>query len=141
MKRFYLLAALALAGCSLFHTEPAHSATLVASWDNPVINTDGSTIADTGVESLASVRIEFGTCAADGVSFGVKAGEFSRTRVAGQPLPSTATNNVPPGKTCIRVLVRNVAGNESPPSNVANHVYPAATPSAPKNVIATEPSP
>ena len=127
-----LLAAFALAGCSLFHSPPAAAGTLVASWDNPTTNVDGTPIPDTGPESLQTWRIEYGTCSAPGV-FGTKVGEFIRTRPAGGAPLTTATNNLPPGNTCVRVYVANAAGNESSPSNVASKVIDAATPRSPTN--------
>lgn len=136
MKRLIsVLGMLALAACAT-HSPPAGAATVTVTWENPTLNVDGTPIPDAGLESLQYVRIEYGSCI-NGTQFGTKAGEFIRTRAAGQPMLTTATNNVPPGLTCIRAFVQNMAGNESPPSNVASHAVPAATPRAPTNVTAT----
>lgn len=136
MKRFFpLLALVLLVGCSLLHSPPVHASTLTVTWVNPTTNTDGSTIADTGAESLASVRVEFGTC--NGAAFGTKAGEFTRTRTTGQAMLTTATNNVPPGNTCVRALITNASGKESVASNVSATVVQPSTPNAPTNVTAT----
>ncbi len=123
------VAVMALAGCSLLHSPPASASTITVEWDPITVNTDGSPVPDTGPESIASIRIEFGTCVSG--AFGVKGGEFIRTRVAGQPAPTSAVNNVPPGMTCVRAYAKNVAGNEGPTSNVASTVVAPSTPSAP----------
>jgi hypothetical protein len=133
MKRFLpILAAVVLAGCSLLHSPPASAATVTATWTNPTTNTDNSAIPDTGAESLQSVRIEYGTCVSG--AFGVKAGEFVRTRVAGQPMLTTATNNVPTGLTCFRAFVTNASGAESAPSNLTTTTVNPSTPRSPTNL-------
>lgn len=121
-KILSLIALVALSACATV----AGASTLTVSWTNPVLNTDESPIPDTGAESLQVARIEYGTCVSG--AFGVKTGEFTRTRVPGQPMPSNAVNNVPTGLTCTRVLVKNVAGNESVPSNVSSTTVAPSTP-------------
>lgn len=138
MKSVYLFVAmLALAGCSLLHSPPVQAGTLIVTWVNPTTNVDGSIISTVQgqTEALQVWRIEYGTCLA-GNAFGVKAGEFVRTRAAGGPEIATATNNVPPGLTCVRVSVANVAGNESGASNVASRTIAPAVPNPPTNVQA-----
>jgi hypothetical protein len=134
MRKFVSLVALALVGCSMFHSPPAAAATITVTWSNPLTNTDGSTILDTGPESLNTWRIEYGTCVAG--AFGVKAGEFVRTRAVGGAPLTTATNNVPPGLTCVRAFVANVSGVESDASNVSSRTVPASKPNPPTNVTA-----
>lgn len=127
MKRYLLpLALLALAGV-------ASAATVTTSWTNPTTNTDGSAIPATGAGSLTQARIEYGTC--NGALFGVKAGEVVR------PMPvTTATLNLQPGTTCVRVKVTNTYANESAASNVATRVIDAPTPSPPTNLTVSEPT-
>lgn len=130
-KLLSLVALVALAGCSLLHSPPAGAATSVITWANPTTNTDGSPIIATGDEtSLASWRIEFGTCASG--AFGTKAGEVVR---AGAAL-TTATLNTQSGLKCFRVFVTNVAGVESNASNVASRTIAAPTPNAPTSATA-----
>lgn len=129
------LVCLVLAGCALFHSPPAAASTLTVTWTNPTLNTDDTPIPATGGESLNSWRIEYGTCAAPNV-FGVKAGEFVRTRAPGGPPLTTATNNVPTGLTCARVFVANVAAKESDASNVASKAVEASTPKPPTGALA-----
>lgn len=136
MKSIYLLVSMILlAGCSLLHSPPAEAGTLVVTWVNPTTNEDNSPVTATQgqPESLQVWRIEYGTCGVGG-AFGVKAGEFTRTRVAGGPELTTGTNNVPPGNTCSRVSVANTAGGESVASNVVARVVAPATPKAPVNL-------
>ena len=135
-KVLSLLPMLTLVACASFHSPPAEASTITATWVNPTTNTDGSTIptAAGAPESLQSWRVEYGTCVAG--SFGVKAGEFVRTRAAGGPALTTATNNVPPGLTCIRVYASNVSGGESDASNVASTTVAPSKPNPPTNVVA-----
>jgi hypothetical protein len=128
------IAALALAGCSLF-PQPAEAGTVVVSWVNPTMNTDGSTIptAQGQPEALQRWRVEYGSCSATN-TLAVKAGEFVRDRApAGLPITS-ATQNLPAGNTCVRVLVANTAGVESDASNTVSRVIPAAKPAPPTDV-------
>jgi hypothetical protein len=104
----------------------AHSATVTTTWVNPTKNTDGTDIPATGVGSLASAKVEYGTCGPNNV-FGTKAGEVLRNMPA-----SSATLNLNPGTTCVRVTVTNTYGIESPPSNVASRVVDPPTPQPPQ---------
>lgn len=134
-KLLSLVAFVALAGCSLLHSPPATAATSVVSWTNPLANTDGSPIVAAGDESsLASWRIEFGTCSAPNV-FGAKAGEVTRTGVA----LTSAILNTQSGLKCFRVFVKNVAGNESDVSNVASRTIDAPKP-GPVTGVTSSPS-
>lgn len=110
----------------------ARSDTVTASWVNPVLNNNGSAIPATGAGSLASARLEYGTCV--GTAFGTKAGEVVRA----MPV-TTVTLNLDPGTTCIRVKVTNTFGLESAASNVAVKVVSPPTPGAPTNLTVTEP--
>lgn len=103
----------------------ARAATVTVTWTPPTTNTDESPIPATGEGSLTNYRIEYGTCI--GAAFGTKAGEVTR------PAPATsATLNLNPGTTCVRVSVANTYGNESAPSNVASKVVAPPTPKPPQ---------
>ncbi len=134
MRKHLFVAAVAalLSACATI----AGASTITVTWDNPTDNTDSSLIPATqgAPEALQTWRIEYGTCV--GSAFGTKAGEFTRTRAVGGPPLTTATNNVPTGLTCVRVLVANTAGNESSPSNVASRTVAPSTPKNPTNAVA-----
>lgn len=139
MKRYVPLALFVsfLVGCSLFPPR-AQGATVVISWVNPVTNTDDTPIptAQGEPEALQAWRIEYGSCTATG-EFGIRIGEFTRTRATLGPALESATQNLPPGQKCFRVYVSNTFGVESGASNVAAREVPAATPRPPTNVTAT----
>lgn len=52
---------------------PALAADITTTWTYPTQNTDGSAIPASGAGSIASSRVEWGTCA--GAAFGTKLGE------------------------------------------------------------------
>lgn len=132
-----IVAILALAGCSLFHSPPAEAATVIVTWTNPTLNMDDTPIPATQgqPEALQTWRIEYGTCAAGG-AFGTRVGEFTRTRTTGGPVLTSATQNLPAGNTCVRVFVSNFAGRESDASNVVARDVPAGRPRPAVNVQA-----
>lgn len=139
MKRHIsLIAILALAACASTHSPPAEAGTSTLSWVNPTKNTDGSNIVDDNVDetSLASWRIEFGTCSAGNV-FGTKVGEVIRTRPVAGSLTGGVINTAS-GLKCFRVLVTNKSGKESLASNVASRTVESPTPNAPTNVTVAE---
>lgn len=112
---FILLAASAIAA----------AATLSTSWTNPTQNTDSSAIPATGPGSIASTRVEYGSCS--GTAFGTKSGE-----VTVQGAATTASiPNLGPGTWCARAYTTNTYGSESGPSNVASKVIAAPTPNPP----------
>lgn len=119
---------LCLAG-ALIACTAAEAATHVVTWTNPVQNTDDTAIPASGEGSLASARIEWGTCSAAGV-FGTAAGSVARPRGTGA-MPTTATLNLPVGTSCMRVFVSNTYGSESGASNVTFRTIDAPTPKPP----------
>jgi hypothetical protein len=125
MKEHRLIGAFAIILLALCITGIAQAATVTVTWVLPTTNTDGSTIPATGAGSLASVRVEYGTC--NGTAFGTKAGEVSRPGNS-----TTATLNLQPGTTCVRAFATNTYGIESPASNVASKVVDPPTPNAPQ---------
>lgn len=134
MKHVLLLAVISLLGSFV----PSHADTVTATWTNPTQNTNGTAIPASGSGALDGARLEYGTCSAPGV-FGTKAGEVARPRGSGS-MPTTATVNLQPGTSCLRVLVYNTFGNTSTPSNVAVSVVSAPTPGAPTNLTVSEPT-
>jgi hypothetical protein len=136
MKRFFpLISLVVLAGCSLLNSPPADAATSIVDFVHPTTNNDNSPIVDNGTDetSLASWRVEFGTCSAPNV-FGVKAGEVIRTRPVGGASLTSVTLNTQSGLKCFRVFVTNLAGRESDASNVASRTIEAPTPRSPTGV-------
>lgn len=103
----------------------AYAATVNVSWTNATKNTDDSSIPSSGPGSIASTRVEIGTC--NGTAFGTKVGEFTVQGAA-----TTATSpNLQPGTWCARAFHTNTYGSESGPSNVAVKVIAAPTPQPP----------
>lgn len=91
----------------------------------PTKNTDGSNVTATGATSLASLRVEYGTCNAG--AFGMKTGEFSSTTLT-SPVTSVTSPNLAAGTYCARVYVKNAGGQESAPTNVVQGDVPVPTP-------------
>ena len=107
-------------------TPSALGADARVSWVMPTANTDGSAIPATGAGSIASTRVEYGTCV--GTAFGTRAGEV----VVNAPATETTITGFAPGATnCFRAFVRNSYGNESAASNVAVRTFPTPTPNPP----------
>jgi len=122
MKKIMLSALLVM-----FVSMAAWAANMTYTWKNATTNTDGSAIPTTGGGSIASTRIEYGTC--NGLAFGVKVGEV----VTSGPVETAATPNVAPGTYCSRAYNKNTYGNESGPTLVVQKVIDAPTPNPPSN--------
>lgn len=105
----------------------AMAATISASWQNATTNTDSTAIPATGAGSIATTRVEYGTC--NGTDFGQKQGEV----VVAGTATSAVTPNLPPGRYCARAIHINTYGVESDPSNVAVKVIEAPKPRPPAN--------
>jgi hypothetical protein len=104
----------------------AYAADATITWTMPTQNTDNSAIPASGSGSIASTRVEWGTCS--GTSFGTKAGE----RIVNAPATTTTITGLTSGSTfCFRAFVRNTAGAESAASNVVSRVMPSPTPKPP----------
>lgn len=106
----------------LFAVSAANAATVSISIAPPTQNTDNTAIPATGAGSIASYRVEYGTCV--GTAFGVRAGEITLTA-------PTGTVDVGPGTYCFRAFARNTFGQESAASNVATRVVNPPTPQPP----------
>lgn len=103
------------------------AATANVSWQNPTQNTDNTAIPASGPGSIASTRIEYGTCIA--TAFGTKLGEFI---VTGQA-EAGVSPDLAPGTYCARAYTKNTYGTESDSSNVAQKVIAAPKPKPPSN--------
>jgi len=103
----------------------ATSAIATLTWILPNQNEDGTTIPLSGSGSLVETRIEYGTCLSGG-GFGTKSGQV----IVPVPATSVEINSFSSGQTvCFRAFAKNMAGQESAPSNVASKTF---TPSPPK---------
>ena len=109
----------------------ASAADVGVSWTQPTSNTDGSTIPASGSGSIASNRIEWGTCS--GSAFGTKAGE----KVVSPAATNTTVVGLTPGTHCFRAYATNTYGTESAASNVASKVIAPPTPNPPVVTTAT----
>lgn len=100
-------------------------------WTQPTTNEDSSPIPATGPGSIASNRVEWGSCA--GTGFGTKVAEKVVTPAA----TSTTVPNLGPQTWCFRVYATNTYGVESNPSGVASRIVTPPKPSAPTITTAT----
>lgn len=119
--RRYLGLVLALVGAA------ALAASVTATWEHPTQNVDDSAIPASGAGSIASTRIEWGTC--NGAAFGSKAGEV----VVPAPGKTTSIPNLGVGTWCARAFAKNTYGEESDASAVAQKVIAAPKPKPPAN--------
>lgn len=110
----------------------AIAADLTVTWTPPTQNTDGSAIPASGAGSVASARVEWGTCA--GSSFGTAAGQ----QIVAAPAVTATVTGLAPATWCVRVFARNTYGAESAASNVASRTLAPPTPRPPTSVTATE---
>lgn len=104
----------------------AFAADATVSWTNPTQNTDNTAIPATGAGSIASTRIEFGTCS--GAAFGTKAGEVT---APGSSTSIVISGHAPGATVCFRAYAKNTFGVESAASAVASKDFPAPTPKPP----------
>lgn len=122
MKKYFFAALAAAFATATF------AAILTVSWTNATQNTDNTAIPASGPGSIASTRIEYGSCAGTNV-FGTKAGEVT---VTGQGTTASLPN-LGPGTYCARAFHTNTYGEESGPSNVASKTIAAPVPKPPSN--------
>lgn len=109
----------------------AQAADASVSWTMPTQNTDNTPIPATGSGSIASSRVEWGSCI--GTAFGTKAGE------ATVPAPATSyvVADLAPATWCFRAYAKNTFGVESGPSVVVSKVIVPPTPKPPVITVAT----
>lgn len=115
---------------SLLVSVSALAATATVRWTPPVTNVGGSAIPFEGPGSIASFRVEWGSCGSPGV-FGTPSG----SAIVPVPATSFTTPDLAPATYCFRVFATNTYAVESASSNVASAIFPAPTPGAPTNVI------
>ena len=100
--------------------------TATVTWTPPTTNTDGSAIPASGAGSIASYRVEWGSCVSG--AFGTKAGE----QVVTAPTTSLVVTPLTAGQTyCFRAYAKNTFGAESGPSSVASKLIPPPVPNPP----------
>jgi len=105
---------------------PAIAADISVSWSNPTRDVDNVLLPATGPQSLASTRVQYGSCS--GALFGAVIGQA----VVPAPATTTIITGLPSGSTyCVRAFSRNVAGDESAASNVVSRVIPTSPPQPP----------
>ena len=108
----------------LLFSIPVFAADVRVSWTQPVQNVDGSAIPVSGAGSIASNRIEWGSCV--GTAFGTAAGS--------QSIPAATSYTVTgldPATYCFRVTATNTYGAASSVSNVAQRIVPPPVPNPP----------
>ncbi len=101
---------------------------VTVSWAQPTANTNGTAIPASGAGSIASNRVEYGSCS--GTNFGTRAGE----RVVSPAATSAVVPNLAPGAHCFRVFATNTYGVESLASAVVSRSIAAPTPNPPTAV-------
>jgi len=118
-----------LAGIALcLSAQPTRAGDAALTWTLATQNTDGSAIPASGPTSLASTRVEWGTC--NGSDFGTASGQ--------QTVPTPATTytvtGLAAGVWCFRAYSRTVAGLESAPTVVVTKTILQAPPNPPGNL-------
>lgn len=111
---------------------PSHAGDAVLTWTLATQNTDGTAIPASGPTSLASTRVEWGSCS--GSNFGTKAGE----QIVAKPATTYTITNLAPGTYCFRAYSRTVAGVESAPTNVVSKTILQAPPNPPGNLAVAD---
>ena len=126
-----VLASWAVLGLTAFGVTRALAADVAVTWTQPTTNTDGSAIPATGPGSIASNRIEWGTC--NGTAFGTKVGE----RVVSPVATSATVTGLGPATWCFRAYATNTYAQESAASNAAQRVVNPPVPNPPVVTQAT----
>lgn len=111
---------------------PTHAGDAVLTWTLATQNTDGTAIPASGPTSLASTRVEWGSCS--GSNFGTKAGE----QVVAKPATTYTVTNLSAGTYCFRAYSRTVAGVESAPTNAVTKTILQAPPNPPGNLAVAD---
>lgn len=107
------------------------AADVAVTWTQPTTNTDGSAIPATGPGSIASNRVEWGTC--NGAAFGTKVGE----RVVSPAATSATVTGLGPATWCFRAYATNTYAQESAASNAASRIVSPPVPNPPVVTQAT----
>lgn len=101
------VAGLLLLAASFFGMTVTHAATADLTWTYPATNTDGTAIPASGAGSIASTKLEWGTCS--GALFGTKAGEAT----VNAPAKAYSVTGLGVGTHCFRAAVVNSFGTQS----------------------------
>ena len=107
---------------------PTHAGDAVLTWTLATQNTDGSAIPASGPTSLASTRVEWGTCS--GSNFGTASGQ----QIVATPAVTYTITGLAAGVWCFRAYSRTVAGLESAPTVVVTKTILQAPPQPPGNL-------
>lgn len=100
-------------------------------WQNATTNTDGSTIATTGDEALASTTVKYSVCVAGDID------TTFQEQVVPFPGENTVVNGLTVGEWCFRSYHTTIGGTNSADTSVISQVVTAPTPNPP-NVFAVE---
>jgi len=115
-----------LIALALFVPTVVYAADTTVTWQHPTLNVDGTSIPATGPGSVASTRVQVGTCS--GSAFGTVTAE---NIVSGQGTSNTFTGIAPGTTVCFRAYSRNTYGEESATSNIVARIIPAPVPRPP----------
>lgn len=126
----YTALSVAIALC--LGASPTHAGDAVLTWTLATQNTDGTAIPASGPTSLASTRVEWGSCS--GSNFGTKAGE----QIVAKPATTYTVTNLSAGTYCFRAYSRTVAGLESAPTNAVTKTILQAPPNPPGNLVVAD---
>ena len=107
---------------------PANAGDAALTWTLATANTDGSAIPASGPTSLASTRVEWGTCS--GSNFGTAIGQ----QTVATPATTYTITGLAAGVWCFRAYSRTVAGLESAPTNAVTKTILQAPPQPPGNL-------
>lgn len=107
---------------------PANAGDAALTWTLATQNTDGSAIPASGPTSLASTRVEWGTCS--GSNFGTAIGQ----QTVATPATTYTITGLAAGVWCFRAYSRTVAGLESAPTNAVTKTILQAPPQPPGNL-------
>ena len=107
---------------------PAIAGDAALTWTLATQNTDGSAIPASGPTSLASTRVEWGTCS--GSNFGTAVGQ----QIVATPATTYTITGLAAGVWCFRAYSRTVAGLESAPTNAVTKTILQAPPNPPGNL-------
>ena len=111
---------------------PANAGDAVLTWTLATQNTDGSAIPASGPTSLASTRVEWGTCS--GSNFGTASGQ----QIVATPAVTYTVTGLAAGVWCFRAYSRTVAGLESAPTVAVTKTILQAPPNPPGNLTVAD---
>ena len=108
--------------------KPTWAGDAALTWTLATANTAGSAIPASGPTSLASTRVEWGTCS--GSNFGTASGQ----QIVATPATTYTITGLAAGTWCFRAYSRTVAGLESAPTNAVTKTILQAPPQPPGNL-------